>query len=191
MSIAASFLERSRYYLCREYPTKIRSAVEALPDDRLWWRPNEQANSIGNLLLHLSGNVRQWIVSGVGGQPDIRKRNMEFAARGGATAAGMLDGLDATLRDADDVLRALLPSELLERRSIQGRETTVMEAVYHVVEHFAGHTGQIIWIAKMAAPGTVRFYEDGDGIATPLFLGEGEFEMGTAKPEVEGQRPER
>jgi hypothetical protein len=97
----------------------------------------------------------------------------------------MLDGLDATLRDADNVLRALLPSELLERRSIQGRDTTVMEAVYHVVEHFAGHTGQIIWIAKMsAAPGAVKFYEDGDGVAHPLFLGEGQFEMGGARPDA-------
>lgn len=190
MSIAASFLERSRYYLCREYPTKIRAAVEAMPAERLWWRPNEQTNSVGNLLLHLSGNVRQWIVSGVGGQADVRKRNMEFAARGGADAAGMLDGLDTTLRDADGVLRALLPSELLERRSIQGRDTTVMEAVYHVVEHFAGHTGQIIWIAKMSAPGAVRFYDDGDGIATPTFLSEGEFEMGPSKPQVTGHGPQ-
>jgi uncharacterized damage-inducible protein DinB len=197
MSIAASFLERSRYYLCKEYPTKIRAAVEAMPAERLWWRPNENSNSVGNLLLHLSGNVRQWIISGVGGQPDVRKRNMEFAARGGATVGGMLDGLETTLRETDDVLRALLPSELLERRSIQGRDTTVMEAVYHVVEHFAGHTGQIIWIAKMSAPGAVRFYDDGDGIATPLFLAEGEFEMGTARqearslsPEARGKRPE-
>jgi len=184
MSIAASFLERSRYYLCREYPTKIRQAVEAMPLERVWWRPNEQSNSVGNLLLHLSGNVRQWIVSGVGRHPDVRKRNMEFAARGGAAAAALLDGLDATLREADAVIRGLLPSELLERRSIQGRETTVMEAVYHVVEHFAGHTGQIIWIAKMSAPGAVRFYEDGDGTATPLFL-DGEFEMGS-RPQVSG-----
>ena len=188
MSIAASFLDRSRYYLCREYPAKIRAAVEAMPADRLWWRPNEQSNSIGNLLLHLTGNVRQWLISGVGGQPDVRKRNMEFATRGGAAAAGMLDGLDATLREVDEVLRGLLPSELLERRSIQGRDTTVMEAVYHVVEHFAGHTGQIIWIAKMAAPpGAVKFYEDGDGTATPLFLGEGEMEMGTTRSELRGQ----
>lgn len=179
MSIAASFLERSRYYLCREYPVKIRLAVESMPADRLWWRPNETSNSVGNLLLHLTGNVRQWMLSGVAGQADVRKRNMEFAARGGATASDMLDGLDATLAEVDEVLRALLPSELLERRSIQGRDTTVMEAVYHVVEHFAGHTGQIIWIAKMSVPGGVRFYEDGDGTAKPLFLREGEFEMGT------------
>lgn len=192
MSIAASFLERSRYYLCREYPVKIRLAVESMPADRLWWRPNETSNSVGNLLLHLSGNVRQWIVSGVGGQADVRKRNMEFAARGGVAASGMLDGLEATLREADEVLCALLPSELLERRSIQGRDTTVMEAVYHVVEHFAGHTGQIIWIAKMSTPGSVRFYDDGAGIATPLFLGEGEFEMGSPaqRKEATGQGPE-
>lgn len=187
MSIAASFLERSRYYLCREYPTKIRQAVEAMPADRVWWRPNDSSNSVGNLLLHLSGNVRQWIVSGVGGQPDVRKRNMEFAARGGAAAPALLDGLDATLRDADAVIRGLLPSELLVRRTIQGRDTTVMEAVYHVVEHFAGHTGQIIWIAKMSAPGAVKFYEDGDGTATPLFLGDGEFEMGS-RSQVAGLR---
>jgi uncharacterized damage-inducible protein DinB len=189
MSIAASFIERSRFYLCREYPTKIRAAVEAMPTDRLWWRPNEQSNSVGNLLLHLSGNVRQWIVSGVGGQADVRKRNMEFAARGGATASSVLDGLEATLREADDVLRALLPSELLERRSIQARDTSVMEAVYHVVEHFAGHTGQIIWIAKMSAPGSVKFYEDGDGVATPLFLAEGEFEMGSSRSKSNDQSP--
>jgi uncharacterized damage-inducible protein DinB len=175
--LAASFLDRSRYYLCTEYPVKIRAAVEALPPDRLWWRPNEQANSVGNLLLHLAGNVRQWIVSGVGGQPDVRERNREFAARAGATAAELLDVLDATLRDADAVLQALPPGELLSRRAIQGRSTTALEAVYHVVEHFAGHTGQIIWIAKLLVPGAIRFYEDGEGIATPLFLGEGKFEM--------------
>ena len=178
MSIAGSFLERSRYYLITEYPSKIRAAVTSLPEDRLWWRPNEASNSIGNLLLHLSGNVRQWLVSGVGRQPDVRKRNMEFAARGGATKSGMLDGLDATMREVDVVLRQLLPSELLERRAIQGRDTTVFEAIYHVVEHFSTHTGQIIWIAKLITPGAVRFYDDGEGLDKPLFLGGDDFEMG-------------
>lgn len=178
MSIAGSFLECSRYFLITEYPAKLHAAVRALPDERLWWRPNEQSNSVGNLLLHLSGNVRQWLISGVGGQADVRRRNMEFAARGGATAAGMLDGLDATLREADAVLRGILPSELLERRSIQGRDTTVFEAIYHVVEHFSTHTGQVLWIVKMLQPGAVRFYDDGEGLARPLFLGEGKSEMG-------------
>ena len=178
VSLAASFLERSRYYLGTEYPAKIRAAVETLPGDKLWWRPNEAANSVGNLLLHLSGNIRQWIVSGVGGAADVRRRSMEFAARGGATAAGMLEGLDATLREADAVLRGLTPSELQTRRTIQGRETTVFEAVYHVVEHFSGHTYQIVYVAKLVSPGVVKFYDDTDGLAKPLFLPEGTSDIG-------------
>jgi uncharacterized damage-inducible protein DinB len=173
MSIAACFLQRSRYYLVTEYPAMIRIAVEAIPASKLWWKPNDTSNSVGNLLLHLAGNVRQWIVSGVGGSPDVRKRSMEFAARGGAAPAEMLVMLDATLRDADAVLRAVTPTELLERRTIQGRETTVMEAVYHVVEHFAGHTAQIVLMAKLMAPGAIRFYDDADGLAQPLFLEDG------------------
>lgn len=177
MSLAASFLSRSRYYLFTEYPAKIRTAVEAMPADRLWWRPNEDANSVGNLLLHLAGNVRQWVVSGVGRQPDVRQRNREFAARGGSSVAEMLNALDATLRDAEAVLRHVTPDELLELRTIQGRETTVLEALYHVVEHFSTHTGQIIWVAKMVAPGKIRFYDDGEGLARPLFLSEGRWEF--------------
>ena len=111
----------------------------------------------------------------------MRKRNMEFAARGGGSAIQMLDMLGTTLREADAVLRGLTPTELMERRSIQGRDTTVMEAVYHVVEHFGSHTGQIILVAKMFAPGALRFYEDGDGMAVPIFLGEGKWEMGGAR----------
>jgi len=187
VSVSDSFLSRSRYYLCREYPTKVRSAVEAMPADRVWWRPNEQSNSVGNLLLHLSGNVRQWIVSGVGGQPDARQRNREFAARDGASSADLLRGLDTTLEEADAILRSLSPGDLLQRRAIQGRDTSVLEAIYHVVEHFAGHTGQIIWIAKLTVPGAVRFYDDGDGTAVPLFLADGEYEMG-ARQEVRGQK---
>jgi uncharacterized damage-inducible protein DinB len=175
VSIAAAFLSRSRYYLCTEYPAKIRGAVSVLPPDRLWWRPHDKANSVGNLLLHLAGNVRQWVVSGIGGVPDVRRRDLEFAARGGAEAEEMLLGLEATLREADAVLRQLLPSELLQRRQIQGRDLTVLEAVYHVVEHFSGHTGQIIWIAKMFAPEKIRFYDDSDGLARPTFL-EGRWE---------------
>ncbi|MCL6650392.1 MAG: DUF1572 domain-containing protein [Chloroflexi bacterium] len=171
MSIAATFLARSRYYLCTEYPAKIRAAVTVLPPERLWWRPHEQANSVGNLLLHLAGNVRQWIVAGVGGHPDVRRRDLEFAARGGAEAEEMLAGLEATIREADSVIVQLLPSELLQRRVIQGRDLTVLEAIYHVVEHFSGHTGQIVWIAKMFAPEKIRFYDDSEGVAKPTFLG--------------------
>lgn len=166
-----SFIERSRYYLAREYPAKIRLAVEGLPDDMVWKRPAEESNSIGNLLLHLSGNIRQWIVGGVGGAQTDRDRASEFAARGGLTGAELLGMLDRTVADADSVLARLAEAQLSESRTIQGRETTVIGAVYHVVEHFSMHVGQILMLAKIFAPGSVKFYEDADGVAVPLWGG--------------------
>jgi len=169
MDLAQTFIARSRYYLQTEYRTKIRAAVEALPPDALWWRANDQSNSIGNLLMHLAGNIRQWIVAGVGRAPDRRNRDAEFAARGGATAAELLDALDAALDEVDAVIAKLTPDDLASRRTIQGREVSVLEAVYHVVEHFALHSGQIILVSKMHAPGAVRFYDDTGGLARPLW----------------------
>ena len=171
--LGSRFLERSRYYLTTEYLAKISAAVRTVPADRLWWRPHEGANSVGNLLLHLAGNVRQWVVSGIGGAPDVRQRDGEFAADGGLDGEALLAHLGTAVRDADAVLAALSPDGLGETRRIQGRDTTVFAAVYHVVEHFAGHTGQIILLAKQFTPRAVRFYDDTGGLAKPLFLADG------------------
>jgi uncharacterized damage-inducible protein DinB len=168
--LATRFLERSRHYLCAEYPAKITAALRTMPADRLWWRANEQSNSAGNLVLHLSGNVRQWIVSGVGGAPDARDRDAEFAAREGPSLDALIAQLQAACTDVESVLTTLSPESLGEPRTIQGRDTTVFAAIYHVVEHFAGHTGQIILLAKSFSPGAVRFYDDTGGLARPLFM---------------------
>lgn len=163
------FLDRSRHYLRTEYPTKLRAAVESLSADALWWRANDQSNSVGNLLLHLTGNIRQWIVAGVGGAPNTRDRAAEFAARDGASAQVLLAELDRALEEVDAVLARLTDSDLSGTRTIQGRDVTVLEAVYHVVEHFSLHLGQIVFIAKLHTPGAVRFYEDEGGLARPLW----------------------
>ena len=167
MDIASRFLDLSRHYLAFEYPTKIRRCLDELPADALWRRSDEHSNSVGNLLLHLTGNVRQWIVSSVGGAPDTRFRSAEFAATEGADARALFAGLRATLDEADAVIASLSPAGLLERRTIQGRDVTVLEAVYHVTEHFALHTGQIILLTKLYAPGRIGFYEDAGGLAVP------------------------
>ena len=172
MSSAAAgdiFLERARYFLGTEYRTQIRLAVEALPEDGLWWRANDQSNSVGNLLLHLTGNVRQWILGGIGQQANERNRAAEFAARTGPTAIALLTDLDRTLDEVDLVLGALTSAALLEPRTIQGRSTTVLAALFHVVEHFSQHLGQIILIAKLRAPGAITFYENAGGLATPVW----------------------
>lgn len=167
--LAREFIRQSRWLLRTEYPTKLRACVAVLSDQDLWKRPGPGTNSIGNLLLHLDGNVRQWIVGGVGGAPDVRHRDEEFAAEGGETAASLLARLESTLDEVDAVLARLTPDELLERRTIQSRDVTVLEAVYHVTEHFGMHTGQIILVAKLCAPGSIRFYDDAGGQATEIW----------------------
>src|SRR5215212_5822714 len=119
------FLERSRYFLGTEYVTKLRCAVEALPATAVWWRANAQSNSVGNLLLHLDGNIRQWVVNGVGGTSGTRDRAAEFAATDGPPAAELMARLEATLAEVDRVLSRLTPADLPERRAIQGRHVTV------------------------------------------------------------------
>jgi uncharacterized damage-inducible protein DinB len=167
MDLSQEFIARSRYFLSVEYPAKIARCLDTLPADALWRRLGDDSNSVGNLLLHLAGNVRQWIVSGVGGADDHRFRSGEFTAREGESTERLWRSLRGTLDEADAVIAAQSASSLLERRTIQGRELSVLDAVYHVVEHFALHTGQIILLTKAYAPGRIQFYEDAGGLAIP------------------------
>jgi Protein of unknown function (DUF1572). len=143
-----TFLNESRRYLRDEYSASIDQAVFELTDEQIWWRPNEGSNSIGNLILHLAGNVRQWIVAGVGRQPNERNRQQEFDERTKIPKHELLARLKTVLAEADNVLANMQEAELDESRRIMDSDTTVMKAIYHVVEHFSMHTGQIQWIAK-------------------------------------------
>lgn len=158
-----AFLRASREHLRGEYVPKIRRCLEALPPEDVWWRPNDVSNSVGNLMLHLAGNTRQWIVSGVGGAEDVRRRAREFARRDGDPAE-VFGRLEGTVEEACDVLRALDPDRLGETATIQGRAVTLLEAVLHVVEHFSSHTGQIVYATKLRTGRDLAFYRiDGDG----------------------------
>lgn len=160
----AEFIRRSRDYLSGQYLPKIRESLRRLPAEDLWWRPNEASNSVGNLVLHLAGNVRQWIVAGIAGRPDVRDRAAEFAAREGGDAEAVLARLEEALAEVDRTLADLDPGLLDEPRTIQGLETTGFGALYHAVEHFAMHTGQILWITKMRTGADLGFYSvDDDG----------------------------
>ena len=147
-SCAEPFISRSVALLSDDYLNKLTRSLAAVGDADVWWRPNEASNSIGNLLLHLRGNVTQWILGGVGQRPFERTRPEEFSARGGATAQELLRELSATVRQACEVIARQTDDSLLERRQIQGYDVSVLEAIYHVVEHFSMHTGQIILLAK-------------------------------------------
>jgi uncharacterized damage-inducible protein DinB len=169
VSAAEIFVSRSRYWLTKEYPIKLRHCINALPPGTVWARPNDASNSVGNLLVHLTGNVTEWILGGVGGQTISRYRAGEFAQKDGRDGPALLDDLEAILLKADSVLAGLSAKDLERSIVIQGRETTVVGAIYHVVEHFAMHTGQIVFLTKIYAPGKIHFYEDAGGLARPTW----------------------
>jgi hypothetical protein len=166
------FLETSRALLLGEYLPKIRMVLEPLTEADIWWRPTPDSNSIGNLVLHLNGNARQWLLGGVAQRPNVRDRDAEFAAQDGVTKAALLGRLADTLHEIDDMLAALPVATLQEPRRIQGSDTTVFTAIYHVVEHFSMHTGQIIQLAKWRAPGQIRLYDAGSDYFRPLYTSE-------------------
>ena len=163
------FLNASRDFLLDEYLPKIRLALAPLTEADIWWRPAPSSNSIGNLLLHIEGNARQWLIGGVGGQPNARDRDGEFAAIDGVTKDVLLENLATTFRRIDSLLATLTEAQLTEPRTIQGASTSVFNAIYHVVEHVSMHTGQIIQLAKWRAPGAVKFYDATSTSFTPLW----------------------
>jgi hypothetical protein len=146
--VAQVFLEKSRALMSSDYLVKIERCLERVDEKDLWWRPNDASNSIGNLMLHLCGNVTMWIIGGVGRRPFERNRQMEFDERRVIPAAELLTRLRSVVSEAEGVIRTVTSDELLTRRHIQGYDVTVLEAIYHVVEHFGMHTGQIILLSK-------------------------------------------
>ncbi len=144
-NLAALFLDSSRKILFGQHWPRMKTCVESLTTEQIWWRPNEASNSIGNLLLHLNGNVRQWIVSTLSRAEDKRNRPAEFAAKEGGTAKlSLLDRLGATLDEAAAVLDRLTAEDLLAMYDVQGYHESGVYIVEHVVEHFGVHFGQIV-----------------------------------------------
>lgn len=131
------------------YVPKIADSLELLSDDEIWWRANDASNSAGNLILHLCGNLRQWIISGLGGAKDIRQRDLEFSEKGPIPRAELNEKLRETVDAASKVIRGLSAGDLVREYSIQGFRVTGYEAAIHVTTHVAYHAGQIIYVAKM------------------------------------------
>ena len=137
---------------------RIESCLDKLTEQQTWARHSDNENAVGNLALHLTGNVRQWILGGVGGEADVRVREREFSARGGSSATELKQRLRSTVDAAVAVIKAVPPGELAARITPQGYNLTKLEAIFHVVEHFAGHTGQIIYAAKFLTGEDLGFF---------------------------------
>ena len=154
------FLEFSRVKLLEQYWPRLRSCVESLTDKQVWWRPNESSNSVGNLVLHLNGNVQQWLVASFNRAADHRDRPAEFAEREGLPAAALLEQLGSTMKQASELLPRLTEADLLATYHIQGYTVSGLRAVYQVVEHFALHYGQIVYITKQLRGEDLGFYQE-------------------------------
>lgn len=134
--------------LLEQYAGKIAQALAPLSEEQVWWRPNGASNSAGNLVLHLCGNLSQWVLLGMGGHPYERRRSLEFTAEKTAGKAELLARLSGVVREARRLLAGLGAAELLAPKRIQGYETDGLGAVLQAVEHMSYHTGQIVFLAK-------------------------------------------
>jgi hypothetical protein len=154
------FLEFSRQKLLEQFWPRLSESVAPLTDGQIWWRPNEPCNRIGNLLLHLNGNVRQWLVASFNRLEDRRDRPAEFNAKGSIPASELIAKMNETMREASAVLARLTESDLLASYEIQGYKVSGLEAVYQVVEHFGMHYGQILYIIKTLRGEDLGFYRE-------------------------------
>jgi uncharacterized damage-inducible protein DinB len=148
-NLPQAFLAEARQSMGKRYLPRIVRCLEMLTDEQIWWRPNEASNSIGNVVLHLCGNVRQWIICGMGGETDRRERDKEFAERGQIPRGELVSKLETTVRAACRVIGRLSARDLAQPREIQKFHVTGFIAVSHVAEHFAFHAGQILYVTKL------------------------------------------
>jgi uncharacterized damage-inducible protein DinB len=156
---AEEFIESSRIFLHDDYVPKLLHCVEQMSEEDLWWRPNEVSNSAGNLILHLCGNLRQWIVSSIGGHEFRRDRDSEFTERGPVPKEQLVASLKQVIGEVDGVFASLNDEQLLRRYKIQKYNVSGLQAVYHVVEHFGYHLGQILYIYKLRTGSDPQFYK--------------------------------
>ena len=156
--IGKAFLLQARLHLNDDFMPKIAKCLDVLSEEDVWWRAHETNNSVGNLLLHLAGNVRQWIISGIGGEPDNRQRSLEFSERNPIPKKIIWSRLREAVTEASQVLESFPAGRLLETRKIQGFDNTALQAIFHVVEHFSLHTGQVIYITKLREGRDLKFY---------------------------------
>jgi len=142
----------------QQYESRIEKCLDTLTPEQIWARTAETQNAVGNLVLHLAGNLGQWILSGVAGAPDHRDRDAEFAARGNVDASELKHRLRQRVDETVAVISALTPEQLMEHTVVQGYDVSKLHAVYHVVSHFSEHAGQIVFATKLFTSQDLGFY---------------------------------
>jgi uncharacterized damage-inducible protein DinB len=153
-SVDAFLLRHITTRLVTEFPSQVQKCLEVLSEDDVWWRPHEQSNAVGNLVLHVAGSNRHFLEHVIGGAPGVRDRDAEFATRGGKTKSEILQVWSDVARRVSAVLRTLTPDRLSQPTSDRNR--SVCDVLLHVTHHNALHIGQIVWITKLRRPGAIH-----------------------------------
>lgn len=156
------FIAEIKRRLFEENIPRLKKCVAALSDEQIWYRPNNSSNSVGNLVLHLEGNVRQWVVAGLAKNPDVRERQKEFAEKGPVPKEKMLEDMDRLMQEVDAILNKICSEDLLEIRNVQGYQESGLSILVHITEHFSYHVGQMTYIAKMLLDTDMGYYDGHD-----------------------------
>ena len=152
-------IKETKRRLFEEGVVRIKKSLSLMTEAQIWHRPNENSNSAGNLVLHLCGNVRQWLLTGLGKNPDIRTRQAEFDEKGPIATKALLEKLDQVMKEVDEMLDSLKPEDLTATHLVQGYQENGVSILVHVVEHFSYHVGQITYIVKALNDLDVGYYE--------------------------------
>lgn len=157
-----TFLQSIRHYLVKTDVPRLKKCLHELTEAQIWHRPNEHSNSVGNLVLHLMGNVRQWVLAGLDGARDTRQRDLEFSETGPVPLEQLLRELDELMAEVDRVLEHTTTENLLRLRTVQCYEETGISILTHVTEHFSYHLGQITYVVKLWKNQPMGYYDEMD-----------------------------
>lgn len=160
-NITEEFLDQAIYRM-DESSRMIKISLEQLTETDVWHRPNKASNSIGNLILHLCGNITQYAIASLGKTEDTREREKEFSINSGPTKAQLWAKLEGTVQQAQTVIKNVSIGELLRKREVQGFSLSGIGIIIHVVEHYSYHTGQIAFWTKLLKDRHLGFYDGMD-----------------------------
>ena len=159
--ISEEFRERCITHITESHE-RILKCIDALNEEQLWLRTNAASNSIGNLVLHLNGNITQYILSSLGGQEDMRERDLEFKEESRIAGTELKQQFTETITEAIRVIKAQSVDDLMKIRSVQGFTYTGLANILHVTEHLSYHTGQIAFWTKLLKDKDLGFYDGMD-----------------------------
>ena len=143
----------------KESLDRIETCFGLLSEEMIWEKMNSQMNCAGNLVLHLNGNIRQYIISGLGMAKDVRQRNMEFELSSRIGKEDLWSAHHNTVTEALRIIVSMKNSGLTKKLRIQGFETNATDVLIHVTEHYSYHTGQIALLTKILSEKDLGFYK--------------------------------